>query len=183
MQQHGGSTETEVDAVLAFEQEVGRRIAVLRKDRGWSQDEMADRIQAAGGRKMDRSALSRLESGRPIRLAEAASIARAFDVPLGVLVGEPADHSDMEQARLISELRRRIESMVGAIAAMLRYGLDEEDRLWVGRNLIDPERPQVLRFSAAEPVQSTPSPEPPPSDEDWLHMESIRGSGVPRLAG
>lgn len=59
------------------------RIPHVREHRGWTCQQLAERIAALGGR-LSRSTLAKVEArGRRIALGEAVLIAQALDVPLG----------------------------------------------------------------------------------------------------
>lgn len=63
------------------EQLVGRQVRLLRQGRGWSQQDVADRMRAYGY-KWSQATVTRLESaGRPIRVNELADLAMLFGVP------------------------------------------------------------------------------------------------------
>jgi transcriptional regulator with XRE-family HTH domain len=69
---------------------VPRRLAVLRRRAGLSQEEVARRLSAALGRKVDRTAVGRIENGgRGIGFDEAIALAAAVGVPVTELVGTP----------------------------------------------------------------------------------------------
>ena len=63
------------------EQLVGRQVRLLRQGRGWSQQEVAEKMQAYGYQ-WSQATVTRLESAsRPIRINELADLARLFGVP------------------------------------------------------------------------------------------------------
>jgi Zn-dependent peptidase ImmA (M78 family)/transcriptional regulator with XRE-family HTH domain len=67
----------------ASNREIGRRIAALRKQRGWSQSALASLTQP----KLDQSVLSRIEAGkREITVSEVDKLARALGVEPGALL-------------------------------------------------------------------------------------------------
>ena len=69
---------------------VPRRLAVLRRRAGLSQEDVARRLSAALGRKVDRTAVGRIENGgRGVGFDEAIALAAAIGVPLTELVGTP----------------------------------------------------------------------------------------------
>lgn len=62
-------------------------MAELRKARGWSQGELAKRMQDAGWDKFHQTTISRIEKGvQPVRLGEARGIADALDVDVAVML-------------------------------------------------------------------------------------------------
>ena len=82
---------------------VGARIKALRLQRGWSTQELAEKVlRAGGGEVLNRTAIWKLENGRRrLKAEEAAFFARALDVPLEILFeplsdgsADDADHTD-----------------------------------------------------------------------------------------
>ena len=64
------------------EQIVGHQVRLLRQGRGWSQQEVAEKMRAYGY-KWSQATVTRLESAtRPIRVNELADLAMLFDVPV-----------------------------------------------------------------------------------------------------
>lgn len=67
-----------------------RRLTVLRHRAGLSQEDVARRVSAALGRKLDRTAIGRIESGgRGVGFDEAIALAAAIGVSVTELVGTP----------------------------------------------------------------------------------------------
>ena len=65
------------------EQLVARQLRLLRQGRGWSQQEVAEKMQAYGYQ-WSQATVTRLESAsRPIRLNELADLAILYGVPIG----------------------------------------------------------------------------------------------------
>ena len=69
----------------------GHRFRELRNERGWSQEDLAERMKAFGLR-WSQATVTRLEAAtRPIRLNEVAALAAAFGLNLtDFLAGAPA---------------------------------------------------------------------------------------------
>ncbi|MFD8556650.1 multiprotein-bridging factor 1 family protein [Streptosporangium canum] len=68
---------------------VGQRVRELRQARGWSQEELAERLTSLG-LQFHQTQIGKLEAGgRPIRLNEASALAAAFDIPLPNLISVP----------------------------------------------------------------------------------------------
>lgn len=64
------------------EQFVGRQVRLLRQGRGWSQQDVAEKMRAYGY-KWSQATVTRLEAAsRPIRLNELADLAALFDIPV-----------------------------------------------------------------------------------------------------
>ena len=74
-----------------WEQMFGARVKQLRKARGWTQDELARRLTAAGF-PTGQTTVAKMESGdRPTSVGEIATIAELFETPVGVLFDRPDD--------------------------------------------------------------------------------------------
>jgi transcriptional regulator with XRE-family HTH domain len=71
---------------------VGLRFRELRKERGWSQDDLARRMEELGW-PMHQTTVAKLEAGkRPIRLNEVAHLAMLYGLKLSdFLAGGPAE--------------------------------------------------------------------------------------------
>ena len=81
-------------------QEVGRRIVQARKDRGWSQEQLAESLE------VEPTTLSRLETGhRAVSVSTLGRMAAALEVSLGDLLDVerelPATEHGPEQAELL----------------------------------------------------------------------------------
>ena len=63
--------------------EVGHRVAELRRARGWSQEQLAERLR------VDARTLQRIEAGRHITFIMLVQLATAFRVPIGELFEAP----------------------------------------------------------------------------------------------
>lgn len=72
-------------------QHIGVNIAERRTQQGWSQAELAERIGDALGRKVDPTAVTRIERGtRSLTAAELVAMSGVFNVPMSWLVEDPA---------------------------------------------------------------------------------------------
>ncbi len=82
-----------------------RRLRELRQRGGLTQQQLADRMSAAGPR-MHRSAIAKIESGdRVVSVGEAFQLAAALGVPVAALVTDPGD--DADRARVEAQVRLR----------------------------------------------------------------------------
>lgn len=75
-----------------WEQNFGDKVRQWRRERNWSQDELAQRLRRHGF-DMHQTTVAKIERGsRPLRVAEAAAIATIFRVPpLAVFMGPPPE--------------------------------------------------------------------------------------------
>jgi transcriptional regulator with XRE-family HTH domain len=84
---------------------VADRIKSLRLARGWSQEDVATKMQAEGFAWLQ-STLTKTESGaRPIRLTEAVGLARIFEVDMGDLVRQEAHPFVTRMQRVAAETK------------------------------------------------------------------------------
>jgi transcriptional regulator with XRE-family HTH domain len=104
------------------EQQLGRRLQRFRAERDWSQERLADAMTAAGI-PWNQQTVTRTETARrPIRINEAATLARVLGVPLAALVDPGVSASTAEQAAAVDramleleEVQRRIDAQLGRL--------------------------------------------------------------------
>ena len=94
------------EAMPSPEQRVGQHLRLLRQRRGWSQQEVAERMRAYGYQ-WSQAIVTRLESAtRPMRLNELSDLALLFEIPVRELLGFEApddlDATDREIGELIT---------------------------------------------------------------------------------
>lgn len=81
----------------AWERLFGGRVKDLRQAKGWTQDELARRMTAAG-HPMHQTTVAKLESGtRPTNVGEVAALAAIFGMPIATLF------DDSDAAKLVLE--------------------------------------------------------------------------------
>lgn len=81
---------------LGPEKQIGKRIAQLRIERGWSQQKLADQLKALGGRYANwrQGMIDKTERGaRPLRVDEMFDVAGVLGVPPEVLLAFDLDAS------------------------------------------------------------------------------------------
>ena len=65
----------------AWEKHFGEVVRTWRTDRGWTQDDVAERLREQGF-EMHQTTVAKIERGaRPLRVAEAAALAEVFEMP------------------------------------------------------------------------------------------------------
>jgi transcriptional regulator with XRE-family HTH domain len=97
------------------EQVAGRQLRLLRQGRGWSQQDVAEKMQAYGYQ-WSQATVTRLESAsRPIRLNELSDLAILYDVPVTQFLEPEVADSEWDDHDV---LEREIERL-----AMQRDGL------------------------------------------------------------
>jgi transcriptional regulator with XRE-family HTH domain len=80
-----------------WEQRFGRRVKDLRQARGWTQEEFARHMTAAG-HSMHQTTVAKMESGaRPTTIKELAAIATIFDISVAALFEDPLEETAMRQ--------------------------------------------------------------------------------------
>ncbi len=96
---------------------LGQKVRQLRMERGWSQEQLAEKLNSLGWA-VHQTTIAKLEAGtRPIRIAEADTLAVAFGLPIEAIwympvTGEP---------RSLSEMRDRLKGMDEFIAHLEDY--------------------------------------------------------------
>ena len=107
------------------EQLVGRQVRLLRQGRGWSQQEVAEKMQAYGYQ-WSQATVTRLESAsRPIRINELADLARLFGVPATQFLDSRARDFAWDD---LDALEREIEELT-AERREIREHLDRQEAL------------------------------------------------------
>ncbi|MES5378531.1 helix-turn-helix transcriptional regulator [Mycolicibacterium conceptionense] len=88
----------------------------LRQQRGWSQQDLSDRLAAEGFSAMSQTVLTKIERGqRPLRVAEASALASALGIPpLSVFYGPAEDDQPEEIQELQKELMRAQKALDAA---------------------------------------------------------------------
>lgn len=107
------------------EQLVGRQVRLLRQGRGWSQQEVAEKMQAYGYQ-WSQATVTRLESAsRPIRVNELADLAKLFGVPATQFLDSRARDFAWDD---LDALEREIEELT-AERREIREHLDRQEAL------------------------------------------------------
>jgi len=105
---------------------LGQKVRQLRTERGWSQEQLAEKLNGLGWA-VHQTTIAKLEAGsRPIRIAEADTLAVAFRLPIEAMwympvTGEPWSLSAMRDAvkevdRTIAHLEETLRSITLALA-------------------------------------------------------------------
>jgi transcriptional regulator with XRE-family HTH domain len=108
------------------ERVIAQKVRQLRAERGWSQEDLAERMTRHGW-PMHQTTIAKLEAGkRPLRAGEAYALALVFGLPVQALwyvpvAGEPWTLADMRQHLqeaddLVAELERALHSMIVSYA-------------------------------------------------------------------
>ncbi|MDN5688753.1 MAG: helix-turn-helix transcriptional regulator [Brachybacterium sp.] len=109
----------------------------LREENGWSQGELAQRMQGAGWTEFHQTTISRMEKGaRPVRLGEARGIAGVLGTLVGqMILDEPAARSLRELELSVQELRAKGVAAGTAVwdylgfKSVIQYELDQQPTL------------------------------------------------------
>lgn len=90
-----------------FEESIGRKVRLLREERGWSQTELARRLSDLG-LDMHQTTVAKMESGRrPLRVSEAVAITQALKIPANTLFWLPVPGETRSLAEAREELAER----------------------------------------------------------------------------
>jgi transcriptional regulator with XRE-family HTH domain len=104
------------DLFESHERIIGAKVRQLRMERGWSQLDLAQRLDDLGW-PLHQTNISKLEAGkRPIRVAEADALATAFGIPALALWYLPAAGEPLS----IGEMRSQLERINDRIAELER---------------------------------------------------------------
>jgi Zn-dependent peptidase ImmA (M78 family)/DNA-binding XRE family transcriptional regulator len=128
------------------------RLRAARVRLGWSLDELAKRMAAAGGRRLSRQALSQFENGvaRP-SVSTLVILAKALTVRLGDLMAAPETEVSFVAFRKLASLPKREQQ---AIRAQVQWQVTRRTRLHeaasLPRRLWTIERFQVSEVGEAE---------------------------------
>jgi transcriptional regulator with XRE-family HTH domain len=88
-----------------------RRLRAVRKQAGATQQELADRM-AAAGHKMHRSAIAKIESGeRPVAIGEAVQLAGVLGASLTDLVTDDMTGRQQREYRQLAEAKIKVRSL------------------------------------------------------------------------
>ncbi len=94
--------------------ELAARIQSLRKERNWSQEQLGEQVGVS------RQAVSKWEAGAAVPDVEnCLALSRAFGVPIGVLLGEPAEVSTVPPAEVEKPKRRLLRWLPWGICVLL----------------------------------------------------------------
>lgn len=114
------------DQVDEFDEQVGRNVQELRKARGLTQTELAERL-AARGLPFRQQTVVKVEKGqRPLRLQEADAIASVLAVDIDVLADEPIT---FDSVRILVEFTNGVAGKWEALREATRDLLESLDRL------------------------------------------------------
>ena len=137
VQHSSGSTD---EPMPAPEERAGRELRRLRLARGWSQEQVAERMKAFGY-DWHQTLIGRIEAAqRPLRLNEAADLASLFEVPLEAL-------TFMTHYRLPEEVDAEIETLRRAYDAAALEWSTRKDDLHARRVKLEAEMEAVRRES------------------------------------
>lgn len=109
----------------------------LREENGWSQGELAQRMQRSGWSEFHQTTISRMEKGaRPVRLGEARGIAGVLGTLVGqMILDEPAARSLRELELSVQELRAKGLAVGTAVwdylgfRSVVQFELDQQPKL------------------------------------------------------
>ncbi|WP_368681895.1 helix-turn-helix domain-containing protein [Mycobacterium intracellulare] len=97
----------------SWEHRFGEALRRWRQERGWSQEDVAERLRRQGF-EMHQTTVAKIERGaRPLRIAEAAALVEVFELPAIAILGitETADRTSIPDVRRreLDEARKRLD--------------------------------------------------------------------------
>jgi transcriptional regulator with XRE-family HTH domain len=105
--------------VEEHEKILGRKVRQLRTERGWSQEQLSERLNGLGWA-VHQTTVAKLEAGtRPIRIAEADTLAVAFGLPLEAMWYMPVTGEPWSMAAMRDQLKR-IDDTIAHLEDYLR---------------------------------------------------------------
>ncbi|QTF71263.1 helix-turn-helix domain-containing protein [Arthrobacter woluwensis] len=113
------SESLDSEIIVAF----GLNLRSQREWKGWSQSELARRMQGIGWPKYSQVAVSRTEEGtRAVRLDEALDLAEVLDVSFTQMITPPSD-----QGALVFEVQSLLRATISAAKSLHAAGEEYED--------------------------------------------------------
>ncbi len=113
---------SELASGLDFEEHeriIGRKVKLLREERGWSQSELATRLRELG-LDLHQTTVAKMEAGRrPLRVSEAVAIAQAMKLPPNAFFWLPVPGEDRSLAQARDELAKTEQSAEAASRTLL----------------------------------------------------------------
>jgi transcriptional regulator with XRE-family HTH domain len=102
-----------------WEKSFGDNVRHWRRERNWSQEELADKLRQEGI-DLHQTSVAKIERGtRPLRVAEAAAIATIFRVPpLAVFLGSPWAEAESLNRSPLNQLNDMIASAQNLLSEM-----------------------------------------------------------------
>ncbi len=157
-----------------LDQVVGHNVQVLRQAAGKSQTELAEAMQAMGWAFHQQTVLKIEKGSRPLKLAEALSIAAVLEVPVDRLWAEPETvMRDRLLLEAVQEIERRYR-LVTASAFVLASSHRELERLL--------EEPEPYSPETAEHVERARPLTPDRAIAEFQREEEARTNGQHREA-
>ncbi|MGE2715138.1 helix-turn-helix transcriptional regulator [Mycolicibacterium litorale] len=97
----------------SWERRFGEALRDWRGERGWSQEDVAERLRRQGF-EMHQTTVAKIERGaRPLRIAEAAALVEVFDLPIIAILGIEATADPTfgayDRRRELEEARKRLD--------------------------------------------------------------------------
>lgn len=112
------------------EQRFGSQVKQAREERGWTQERVRRHVAELAGIELSQTAFTRLEQGkRPIRLNEAAVLAKLLDIDLEVYSDKLAQLTDeeYEQAKVWLEQVSTEEQEIAQQSSELQYRMERDN--------------------------------------------------------
>lgn len=148
------------DGMLQLERRLCEKFKILRKERGWSQAELSERM-AGYGFDLHQTTIAKLEAGtRPLRVAEMYALSHIFQMPPGAvffMARSDREVDGMDQlTEQIAEIERRRDETQSMLMRQLEQTVEILGDFQTQRNeLVD-----AMRRVASEQPAPEVAPEP-----------------------
>jgi transcriptional regulator with XRE-family HTH domain len=161
------------------EVQAGRALRRLRMSRGWSQEEVAKRMQAYGY-DFHQTMIAKIEAAqRPLRVRELADFAALYNVEVNELIYPSSDSleevtRELIEAEMLRAVRQREAEAAAERAQQARADLDDaEEQLYTAEKQLATlhERVQFLR---QEQVKLSPRPDPSHASTPAEFLDTLR---------
>jgi len=115
------------DSMLRLEVSMCDKFRILREDRGWSQQELSEKL-AQWGVDMHQTTVAKMEKGkRPLRVAEMFALSHVFGMPPGAvffMATSPMDYSMEYMTQRLKSIEDLIDSTRESSLSILERYLD-----------------------------------------------------------
>lgn len=163
------------------EERLGERMRALREGRGWSQRELAKRMQDRGLNWFQSTVGKTETGGRPVRVDEAAVLAELLETKIDDLVAADPDPMAIKLEELLAALRaaqrtcdsleRERDAKVGQLAemgALVKLLTSKIDMVKVSLDRHEPLSPEQIK-ELDRLMSWSRLPPAPPATPTWLH--------------
>lgn len=113
------------DGMLQLERRLCEKFKILRKERGWSQAELSERM-AGYGFDLHQTTIAKLEAGtRPLRVAEMYALSHIFQMPPGAVFFMASSDREVDGMDQLTEQIAEIERQRDEMQSMLLRQIEQ----------------------------------------------------------